>query len=48
MVGCSSDRDAIMLDDYPKAVDEAVIARMDTQQGMSLDYLSNPEKDEAL
>ena len=33
-----------MLGDYPKAVDEAVIARMDTQQGMSLDYLSYPEK----
>ena len=44
----NNDRDAIMLGDYPKAVDEAVIARMDTQQGMSLDYLSAPEKAVAL
>ncbi|MGL4616594.1 MAG: type I restriction endonuclease subunit R [Shewanella sp.] len=36
-------RDAIMLGDYPKAVDAAVIERMDIQNGMSLDYLSRPE-----
>ncbi|MEA9420010.1 hypothetical protein VCX22_21685 [Aeromonas caviae] len=44
----NNDRNAIMLGDYPKAVDETVIARMDTQQGMSLDYLSAPEKAVAL
>ena len=32
-----------MLGDYPKAVDAAVIERMDIQNGMSLDYLSRPE-----
>ncbi len=37
-------REAIMLGDFPKAVDQAVIERMDTQNGMSLDYLSHPEK----
>ncbi|MFS2221019.1 type I restriction endonuclease subunit R [Pantoea sp. B65] len=36
-------RDAIMLGDFPKAVDAAVIERMDTQNGMSLDYLSRPD-----
>lgn len=36
-------RDAIMLGDYPKAVDAAVIERMDIQNGMSLDYLSRPD-----
>ncbi|KTA85922.1 type I restriction endonuclease subunit R [Aeromonas salmonicida] len=36
-------RDSIMLGDFPKAVDAAVIDRMDIQNGMSLDYLSRPE-----
>ncbi|MEH8248464.1 MULTISPECIES: type I restriction endonuclease subunit R [Aeromonas] len=44
----NNDRDAIMLGDFPTAVDAAVISRMDTQQGMSLDYLSHPEKAAAL
>ncbi|KVJ92385.1 type I restriction endonuclease subunit R [Enterobacter asburiae] len=38
----NNSRDAIMLGDFPKAVDAAVIERMDTQNGMSLDYLSRP------
>lgn len=39
----NNSRDAIMLGDFPKAVDAAVIERMDTQNGMSLDYLSRPD-----
>jgi type I restriction enzyme R subunit len=35
--------DAVMNGDFPKAMDSAVIGRMDTQQGMALDYLSKPE-----
>ncbi|MET3998411.1 type I restriction endonuclease [Marinobacterium sp. MBR-109] len=34
---------AVMNGDFPKAMDAAVIARMDTQQGMAMDYLSKPE-----
>jgi len=35
--------EAVMHGDFPKAMDDAVIARMDTQQGMAMDYLSKPE-----
>ena len=34
---------AVMNGDFPKAMDTAVIARMDTQQGMALKYLSEPQ-----
>ena len=33
-------RESILHGDFPNAVDEAVIGRMETQQGMSLTYLS--------
>ena len=34
-------RESVILHgDFPNAVDEAVIGRMETQQGMSLTYLS--------
>lgn len=33
----------VMNGDFPRAVDDAVIERMDTQQGMSVEYLSRPE-----
>jgi len=35
--------EAVMHGDFPKAMDDAVIARMDTQQSMAMDYLSKPE-----
>ncbi|MFM5035410.1 type I restriction endonuclease subunit R [Aeromonas media] len=41
-------RESILHGDFPGAVDEAVIGRMETQQGMSLEYLSHPEKAKAL
>jgi type I restriction enzyme R subunit len=34
---------AVMNGDFPKAMDAAVIARMDTQQGMAMKYLSEPQ-----
>lgn len=39
----NNDRKAIMQGDFPKAVDEAVISRMGTQEEMSMDYLSRPD-----
>ena len=41
-------RESILHGDFPNAVDEAVIGRMETQQGMSLTYLSHPDKARAL
>lgn len=41
-------RESILHGDFPNAVDEAVIGRMETQQGMSLTYLSHPDKAKAL
>ena len=35
--------DAVMNGDFPGALDAAVIERMDTQQGLSMEYLSKPE-----
>ncbi|WP_421910451.1 type I restriction endonuclease subunit R [Marinobacter sp.] len=34
---------AVMNGDFPKAMDDAVIERMGTQQGLSTEYLSKPE-----
>ncbi|MBB1489488.1 type I restriction endonuclease subunit R [Oceanospirillum sediminis] len=35
--------EAVMNGDFPKAMDQAVIDRMDTQHEMSMEYLSKPE-----
>ncbi|GAA0683311.1 DEAD/DEAH box helicase family protein [Marinobacterium maritimum] len=35
--------DAVMNGDFPKAMDAAVIERMDVQQDMSIDYLNSPD-----
>ncbi len=40
---CHNSDDAVMNGDFPGAMDAAVIERMDTQQGMSMAYLSKPE-----
>ncbi|MDF0535627.1 DEAD/DEAH box helicase family protein [Shewanella sp. A32] len=44
----NNDRKSIMQGDFPGAADQAVIERMDTQNSMSMDYLSRPEAAKAI